>query len=753
MGSINGGARLLEMLRGLMLTSSAAIGAMAATPAPAQEAANTPTGGIADIIVTAQKRAENQQDVPVAITALSGEAVLNSGVTSTLDLKAAAPSLNMTTAIGGFGLPRIRGLGSTGQGPGIENPVAVYVDGVYIMSAAANLLSLADVEQVAVLKGPQGTLFGRNATGGLIQITTRKPSHELTAKAQFGYGNYDTVSASAYVSGGLSDTIALSVAGQYDNRGDGFGKNIFNGHDIMTSRGYALRGKLLWEPTQATSITLSADYAEYHAVDPAFRPIGKNSQGVIVPGTRRDIYADVDPALDTRQYGGNLTIQHDFDAVQLLSISAYRDNDVRTFFDPDGTVLPFVIIDYNQRDKWFTQETQLLSTGDGPFQGVLGGFYMWGKGAQDPSRITGLFTFGNRGYSDLLTEQTLNSYAGFAQGSYRLGEATKLTAGIRYTSDKRHLEAQKIGFNGNIPPAGAIVIQNPLVTADKTFNKATWRLSIDHRFSPEIMAYASYNRGFRSGAFVPQTFPPLVLKPEVVDAYEVGVKSDLFDRHVRLNLAGYYYKQKNLQVMQIINGTQFVYNADGAKVYGVDGDITANLTDNFTLNAGFNYSHARYTSFTGAIIGVPLPLPAGFVIPAGQVCQGTFSNPYTTPGGNCLLIGDASGNKLQNSPDLTFSIGAKYDLPTSIGRFTLAATYYYNAGFVGDPDQRIAQPSYDTLDASLTWRNTSDHMFVRLWGKNLTNSFYLTQLGASNTADNATPAAPRTYGFTLGFEY
>jgi iron complex outermembrane receptor protein len=747
---------LLPHARGISASGLAIAVAMAATSVAAQTTTLEPPadeGGIGEIIVTAQKRSENSQNVPIAITALSGDAIAASGVTSTLDLKAAAPSLQMTTAIGGFGLPRIRGVGSTGQGPGIENPVAVYVDGVYIMSAAANLLSLADVEQVAVLKGPQGTLFGRNATGGLIQITTRKPSYEMTGRAQFGYGNYDTVSAGAYVSGGLSKNVAVSLAGQYENRGKGFGKNLFNGHDVQTANSYALRAKLLWEPTDDTAITFAGDYSEAKGADPAFRPIGPNALGVIVPGTERDIYADVDPALDNRQFGGSLTISHDFDAARLVSISAYRDNDVRTFFDPDGTVSPNVVIDYNQRDKWFTQEVQLISTGTGPFSWVLGGFYMWGKGSQDPSRITGIFTFGNNGYSDLLTDQWLNSYAGFAQGTYALSDATKFTAGVRYTSDKRRLAAQKIGFNGNVPPSGAFVVQNALVNAEKTFNKVSWRLSLDHRFSNELMMYASYNRGFRSGAFVPQTFPPSVLQPEVVDAYEVGLKSDLLDRHLRINLAGYFYNQKNLQVMQIINGTQFVYNAEGAHVYGLDGDITAQLTDNLTLTAGFNYNHARYTRFTGAIIAVPLPLPAGFVIPTGQSCQGTFSNPYTTPGGNCLLIGDASGNRLQNAPDLTFSVGGKYTLPTEVGTFTLAANYYYNDGFVGDPDERVAQAKYGTLDASLTWRDTSDHMFVRLWGKNLTDSFYRTQLGASNTADNGTAAPPRTYGVTLGFDY
>ncbi len=743
-----------------------------AGPAIAQTDAGGATGGVSDIIVTAQKRTENAQNVAVAITALSSEDIAASGVTSTEDLRAAVPSLNVTTAVGGFGLPRIRGIGATGQGAGIENPVAVYVDGVYYGSAIGALQSLFDVEQVAVLKGPQGTLFGRNATGGLIQITTRKPTHDYTASARFGYGNYDTVNAAAYVSGGITNTVAFSLSGQYENRDKGFGKNLFTGNDVRTDRNYSVRGKLLWEPADGTAVTLSGDLFGRNSVDPAFSTFGRNSLGQNVPqliaslggDSQRDIYADFDPVLRARQKGVGLTIDQELGGINLRSITAYRRTKLRTFFDPDGTVQPRLRIDNNNYDKQFTQEIDLISDNDGPFNWVVGGFYMKSSAGQEPGRTTGLTTFGGNGYSDDYTDISLESFAGFADGTYELGENTKITAGVRYTYDKRGIDGRRITFNG----ATGVTTTTEFADEERTFKKMSWRLSVDHRLSREMMVYASYNRGFRSGTFVPQIATPFsVLEPEVVDAYEIGTKTDLFDRKLRLNVAGYYYDQSAVQVIQVIAGVQNVYNArKGAKIYGIDADLTLQVTDNLRLFGGANWTHARYNEFTDAIISIPYPVAAGFTptsytyvdsktgaTVANTTCLGTFGAPTAQLGGNCLIRGDASGNKLQNTPDITFSIGGSLDVPTSIGKFTLAGNYYYNDGFVGTVDERVKQASYNTVDMSLTWKDLSDAFYVRLWGKNLTDAFYRTQIGASNSGDNGTPGTPRTYGLTLGFDF
>jgi iron complex outermembrane receptor protein len=738
--------------------------AMAQAPA-----ANT---GLGEIVVTAQKRQEKAQNVPIALTALGTAELKAAGIVDTQSLRAAVPALNVTVAAGGYALPRIRGIGATGQGPGIENPVAVYVDGAYYGASFGVLQSLFDAKQVTVLKGPQGTLFGRNATGGLIQITTQGPSKEWTGKAEMGYDNFQTMGTAAYLSGPLSDNLAFSVSGQYENRGKGWGKNLYTGHDINKGEQYVMRGKLQWQPGPDTDILLSIDSNGRNSSEPAFRNFGLNTLGQNVtsqivalggnPNT--DIYADVDPSLRTRQSGGALTVEQGLGAVKVKSITAYRRSTIASTFDPDGTTTPYLRINNNQYDRQLTQELNVMSSGPGKLQWVLGGFYMWDSAGTEPGRTTGTRTFGDNGYTDNFNNVRLSSLSGFAEATYAIDANTHAVAGLRYTNDKRSLSAQVNSFNGN---ANLLTIGTP-VTDNHTFNKATWRASLDHRFSPEVMVYASYNRGFRSGTYIPQAFTagaaPL-LNPEEVDAFELGAKTDLFDRRVRLNLAGFYYDEKNIQVMQVISGVQNVYNARGAHIYGLDADINWKVTNNLRLFGGVNLTHARYTSFTDAVFSMPYPVATGFSIAsltyvnsktgatvANTACLGTFGSPAAQLGGNCLYYGNASGHKLQNTPDITFSMGGSLDVPTQIGKFTLAGNVYYNGGYVGTPDERVTQSAYTLADASITYR-PHDRLSARVWGRNLGNAAYHTQIGASNSGDNGTYGAPRSYGVTLSFEY
>jgi len=700
------------------------------TPPDSQqaEAPAADAGALADIVVTAQRRSENLQRVPIAVTALTPQTLAIAGIADTSELKNLTPGLNFNANLGGFGQPRIRGVGTTATGPGIENPVATYIDGVYIATSAGALLSLNDIEQVAVLKGPQGTLFGRNATGGLIQVTTREPSVTPHAEAQVGYGNFDTVSANAYVTGGLTDTLAASISALYENQQDGFGKNLYNGEDVGTQRNAAGRVKLEWKPSDATRITVSADYNKLTGAQPAIRTFGLRTNGTTTPGGKYDIDLDVQPALKSRQWGTSLSAQQDFGGVRLTSITAYRKSYFNVVFDADQLPIAGLALNETQRDKQFSQELQLQSNNNGPLTWVAGAYYFHSVGQYDPLTTTGFFLASDEfplQRVDDYVKQGLDSYAGYAQGTYAIDRATNFTAGIRYTSDHRDMTESE-----TLTVAGFPVPQTPLHD-DKTFNKLTWRLALDHRFSPDVMGYISYNRGFKSGSYAPDTFPIEELKPETLDAYEAGLKTELLDHRVRFNVAAYYYDQKNLQVNQIVQGVLYVYNASGAKSYGVDADLQARVTDNFTVTAGASYIHDRYKKFTNAFELFPLP----------------------TGGNSFDQNGDATGNRLQNTPDATINVGGTYDIPTTIGKFTLAANYYHNSGYYADPQNRVQQKAYDLIDASLTWYSSDDHFMIRLWSKNLTNQFYVQQTNPLNVGDNYVAAPPRTFGLTGGFKF
>jgi iron complex outermembrane receptor protein len=781
-----------------MALAGAALNLLIAAPAAAQDQSE-PTADaevLPDekvILVTATKRSQNAQDVPISITALDAETVLAAGINDAEELRVAVPALNVTRGAGGFALPRIRGVGATGQGNGIENPVAVYVDDVYYLASSGLLSSLFDAEQVTVLKGPQGTLFGRNSTGGLIQIKTLDPElGRAKGKGQIGYGNYDTFNAAGFVSVPVSDSVAFSLSGQYENRADGFGVNRFTGNDVRNERQYAARGKILFEPSSDTRILLSADINGTRDNGPAFVPFSKNTQGVIITDLieslggdpRYDIYSDVDPKLDGEQWGLSLNIEQTIGSVTFKSVTAYRETDLSTFFDPDGIPLPTLRILNVNYDRTFTQELDLLSDDAGPFKWAIGGFYVWNSAGQDPGRTTGTTQFGDNGFNDVIPNVKLNSYSGFAWGSYAVSPATTITGGLRYTSDERVLNVTSIGFNGATNTTTTSVLPEQSVS----FDDWSWKLSLDHRFSDAVLAYVSYNRGFRAGTFVPQASPIIVLEPEQLDAFEVGLKTNLFDNRVQFNVAGYYYDQSSVQVIQVIAGVQNVYSArGGAEIYGLDADLIFQVTDNFRLFGGVAFNHARYNEFTDAIISVPFPLSeslgaaaatfsttqftyidsqTGATI-ANTACLGTFVPPgpgatqagrdafyRNRLGGNCLLRGDASGNRLQNTPDWTGSLGAVLDIPTdTFGTFSLTGNLYYNGGFVGTPDERVAQSAFTLINTSLTWRNPKDNLFIRAWANNLTNEFYRTQISATNSSDNGTSGDPRTYGVTIGFEF
>lgn len=720
-----------------------------------------------EIIVTATKRAQSAQDVPISLVALDEEFLAVSAITDVEDLRSAVPALNVTTAIGGYGLPRIRGIGATGQGVGIENPVAVYVDGIYYASSFGVLQNTFDAKQVTVLKGPQGTLFGRNATGGLIQIDTLGPTDTFRAKGEVGYGNYNTAHVSGFVGGPINDVIGASLAIQYKDQADGYGQNLFTGNDVMKQDSFNLRAKLKFTPSDQTSVLLIGDAFDRNAVAPAFRPIGNNSQGLNVQDyiasqggdPEYDIYADFDPAVKAKSWGLSGTVEHDFGGFLLKSITGYRDTELASSFDPDGTVTPFLRIYNTIEGQQFTQELNLISQGDGPLQWVVGGFYINDKSGEPDSRTTGIFTFGDNGYSDGVIESELNSYSAFVELTYAIGENTNLTGGLRYTSDDRTQSFYNIDFNGNVPPNG-LLTTSPTVTVSEKYSEPTWRVSVDHRFSSDLMAYASYNRGFRSGGFVKGAFggPPTTLTPELVDAFEVGLKSDLMDGRARFNAAGYYYDQSSVQVFQIISGNQLIENAQGAEIYGIDADFAFDVSSDFTMFGGFNYTDATYSSFTDATISIPFPLTAdqaNAIAARGETCRGTFGPPSSyqfRAGGNCLVYGDATGNRLQNTPDITLNIGAKYGVDTGLGRLELAGNLYHNGGYVVDANERVKVDSFETLSASATLR-PNDNYYIRLWGRNLTDAYYFSQKGASNSADNGYPGSPRTYGIALGFDF
>lgn len=701
--------------------------AIAQTETPdavAQRTAGDNAGtGLVDIVVTAQRRSENLQNVPVAVTALSAATLEATGAATVEDLNGLTPGLNITTTGGAYVLPRIRGVGTTAGGAGIENPVAVYVDGVYYASATGSLLSLNNVAQVAVLKGPQGTLFGRNATGGLIQITTRDPQEDFEADIEGTYGNRNTFAGSLYLTGGLAPDVSADLAVYYRNQLDGFGINRVTGNDVNRARNFALRSKIKFDIGDSTTIKLAGDYTNNKAALVAFRPVSGTIPvgGVPFASGKFDVESDADPLSATEQGGGSLTIQHDFSAIRALSITAYRKTRTHFILDSDKRPQPINTIDVIQKDRQFSQEFQLVSTAGGRFQWTAGAYYFWAKGSYDPIRI---ILNNAAAVITLPAEQTTRSAAVYAQGTYELADGLKLTAGLRYTHDRQSFSGSqtRTTAGGTVPLASA--------SDSTTASKLTWRLALDYRFSPELMGYLSYNRGFKSAGYNPQAFPAVPFKPEVLDAYEVGFKADLFDRKLRLNPSFFYYDYKNLQVSSFVNGILTISNAANAEIYGLDLDATAAVAKGLTLSAGLSILHARYKDFNGASISTPLPA-----------------------GGNLITSGSAAGKRLQATPDWTLNLAIDYTIPIGSNELQLHGDYYYNDGWYPEAENRIRQPHYNLFNASIAYVFNDGRYTARVWGRNLGNAAYALQMNSQAVGDAIGMAPGRTYGVTLGAKF
>ena len=705
-------------------------------PQPAAQSTQD-TDTIGDIVVTAQRRAERLQDVPIAITALSSDQLAASGVTDITKLNTITPGLYIQASTG-FVSPHIRGIGTSAGGAGLENSVAVYVDGVYMASQSGSLLSLNNVSRIEVLKGPQGTLFGRNATGGLIQIVTRDPTQNFTADFSAGYGNYDTFTSSAYISGGIAPNLAADIAGQVTTMGKGYGTNIVTGNDVYRTKfDGAVRSKWVLTPTDLTTVKLALDYErrtgnmsissrQVEGIKPAF--------GAAYNIPTWDINSDFDPYQRLKGGGASLDIQQDIGGVQLESITAYRKSRYTIGFDTDLTPTPAQTLTLSVlNDRQISQEFKLQSDKASKIQWVVGAYYFNANAELDPNvlqlggpaippppapPITQI-----SGYSKLTTR----AWAGYGQATVPLGDRTNLTGGFRYSTERRTIFSTQAATLIN----GAVINPfGPDTTQHQTFSAPTWRVSIDHKLDDNDMIYASYNRGFKSGGYNARNPSAPAFKQEKLDAYETGIKSTLLDRLLQVNVAAFYYKYNNIQVSRFEQNNIFIYNGAGAEIYGVDLDLQLHPTRELTIDGGVSVLHDRFTSFPDADRYTPNPL-----------------------GGSIRSTVSAKGNRLPITPDATFNLNAHYDHATQSGIWSVDVGGYYNSGFYGQPDNVLKQGKYALLDGSIGWKTSDKRYGVRLWGKNLTNHPVSTALGQSDTSAIVQYDAPRTYGITLSADF
>jgi iron complex outermembrane receptor protein len=723
---------------------------LGAMPALAQSAGQSDTGaGTGDIVVTAQRRAEGIEKVPISVAAFDQTKLTNLKIDSTTNLQFATPGIvNTQTAGDGISAVFIRGVGTGYSGPGLEGSVAFYLDDVYLQTQTSSAQNTVDIEQIQVLKGPQGTLYGRNATGGAVVVNTRDPKLDtVEGYVMAGYGNLNWARGEGVVNVPLASTLAVRAAGFYDRR-DGYVRNIAFPDQQESGVGagdtWSGRIKVLFEPESDFKAVGTFSYdrrngnGAIHSLryDPTGAPTGLGWDETTQSPAREGGGGD-----DTDALFASLRMQYQTGYWTISNTFAYRRTRAFGCTDNDGVPaeeLYFCTVSQRspnpgtadgKRDDTFTDELRVVSESDGPLN-ATGGLYYEHNKAHFVGRIGGSF------FGDLTptfdNHDNLTAVSAYLEFYYRLADGLKLTAGGRYTyEDKYHsvaLDADALAFVANSLPA---------------FNEASARFD---NFSPRVVLaydagrwnlYASASRGFKSGGFNSPDFaiaPPL--KPETITAGEVGAKYRSADGKLRVSTAGYYYDWKDVQVAFITGGGSGItqQNAAGVHIWGAEVNVDAQPIPALQLSVGMAYTHARFSSFTNAAV---YNLIGGFLT---------------------ATAADLTGEQPPNAPDFTANGSATYSFPLGSweGRFTAAGYYttkYDCTAGAGGELQASRQKEHALVNLTGSFSPEGRHIELGWFVKNLFNVHLISLISTGNTGVYQTPDEPRTYGLTVRYTF
>lgn len=715
-------------------------------PAAAQEAPATDSGaGVEDIVVTARKQAESLQDVPMSISAVSGDTLESAGYTELNDIARLSGNVFFEAADRSKPQIYIRGVGTRSYDAGSDPSVGVFVDGVYLGRFGALDMDLLDVERVEVLRGPQGSLYGRNTIGGAISVVTRDPATIFSGRANGELGMSDIsgdwlYSLGASASGPIAgDSVRGSISATRRYR------KGYQNDSVADVRGgsedaWSTSGKLLFEFGDAT-LRLAADYS--HLDGPplilvpnqlggaAINP-GALAPGFVTPAEPMNPYRPAtdtaDQAIVKETYGGSAQLNVPFGDVELTSITAYRRLNLDERDDLDGTTLPFQVYLADESGKQFSQELR-LSYDSESFKLLAGAFY-----SNENVDRTETITFGPASLLTVLAGPTplvwdfgvglkSKSYALFGQAVWNPTERLSLTVGARYSWDEKDV----LFDTRTTVPVG---ISNYRQAAARKWNSFDPSVSLSYDIADDVMAYASYTSGYKSGAFqfiaTSAAVAQQVAEPEEVDSYELGLRSTLLDRHLRLNIAAFSMDYTNLQQLRLVDvgggvTRVLIGNAGDSRIRGFEAEGRAVFDDSWSLDFSYGYLDAKFKTYVF----------------------------------NTLL--DFSGNRMQRAPKHTLSLGLNFATETGIGELTSRIGYSYRSKIFFEADNNVVdrESSEDGLglwDASINLK--SGPWTFGLWGRNLTDERYRRQvLNSTGNAQRGIWAEPRTFGLRVAVDF
>lgn len=691
---------------------------------------------VEEIIVTAERRAADLQDVPIAITAMTGEQLDRSGIQSTQDLQARTPGLVFTTNAS-YGQPYIRGIGSDFLSAGADPSIAVHVDGIYQTRATAALQDLFDIDRVEIVKGPQGTLYGRNATGGAMNILTKDPTGELEAAADVLYGNYDRLRLRGVVNLPIAEDVSLRASGFVTSR-DGYVDNALPGESLDGEDAWALRAKLKAALSPDLTLIIGGELMREDStrnlapkLNASYPAPALDFFGAQIIDDPRVVQYDNQNGLTVKRSAIYGKLEWDLGSVQLKSITSYAHTTNSLALDLDATEVAFAHDTLDEKSDAFSQEFQIASSGDQPFSWIVGAYYLHEKAQQhfqiyiSPFAAKIAYPVSNR----------VDAYALFGQGTYKLTEQLRLTAGLRYSYEKKNAAFRNIvtdpgGMLTGVPGGGVFTTA---FDADADWKAWTPKFGIDYQINDDVMVYASATRGFKSGGFnllgAGEQFAP-----EHVWSYEAGIKSTFLDRRVRLNLSAFHYDYSGLQVNRYNpstgGATTTVTNAASASVDGFEGELVAVLAQGLELDAGISVLDAKYKTFFSANPDAPDP----------------------------FVDQDLSGNTMPRTPELTLSGGLQYAFALGgTGTMTVRGEVRHQSHVWFDQfnGTGVEQGAFTLLNGAVTWQSDDERWRVQVFGRNLTDKLYRQSVirATSTTGTLDFWGAPRTYGIEIGIRY
>ena len=732
-----------------------------------------------EIIVTAEKRSESLQDLSQAVTALSGEDIDNRNITSFVDLSSIAPGVTVAKNEGFKTVIAIRGVGNEANQNAIANPsVSYHLDGIYVASPYALHTDFLDLERIEVLRGPQGTLFGQNSTGGAINVITQAPdTEEFSGKADVTVGNYSLVRARGSVNIPISDSAALRASVASHNH-DGFSKNIVLDQELDQADSISARARLFWEPMENLRFNFTAQYYDENTN-------GAAQKGILdpTPGDRK-LAQDWDNSYELESQLYSLVAEWDLSAFTVRSLTSYQDDDIAVVRDNDRHdfltlinqgifLLPSIFDPETNRQKTFTQELNIISSEPlfGKLDWVAGVFYLDTEVDILIREYIDFNTDGTYGPGTVTVEEVLNfggevgfisdskperdSVSVYGQGTFNLTDRLRLVGGLRYTEDEVYSEVTNFFGRG-----GTAVLE---IKSEKL----TGRGVVEFDLNDDTMVYASYTRGFKPGGSNltygrEDIIAPIVVLPtfkdETVEAWELGVKTDFADNRVRLNAAAFYYDYKNLQYQatdpELFEGG--VGNLPGSEIYGAELELLAFITDRFSLDARLAWLETEVTESHLALDNVrsddatnALLFSCNFNIFCDDIQRA-----------RAAAVTDVKGNELAKTPNFTADVMLRYrGRLSSWADLEGSVQYTYRDGF----QHRIFNnpiaddvPSYNIVNLMLSIAPDAYPWHIDLMAMNLgdedgINARFTDVFGVGATGDEL--IAPRQYMVRFGMEF